>query len=107
VYIADVLGDNAGDSDMRQADVSAIVLALVTLGGTTEIGSFLFLAAPPMGAKTIKEVREVMLHYRVKLCQCKHGFIPCLTKKAIYYWLRDKHYYTCYLRFPNTKLLCH
>jgi hypothetical protein len=49
VYIADVLGDNAGDSDMRQADVSAIVLALVTLGGTTEIGSFLFFAAPPKG----------------------------------------------------------
>ncbi len=45
-----------------QSDVFAIVLGLVTLGSTTEIGSFLFFVAVPKVTKASKEGHGQLPH---------------------------------------------
>ncbi len=48
-------------------DVYAIVLALATLGSTTEVGSFLFLVAPPKVAKASTDMCRCRWHYHANL----------------------------------------
>ncbi len=54
MYIGDSFWQNVGDSDMWQ---SATVLALATLGDTTQIGSFLFMSRRPRWPRKVRKLQ--------------------------------------------------
>ncbi len=67
-----------------KCDSDMLVLALTTLGGTTEIGSFLFVVAPSKVAKasTVVTVGQIFVRlsrvdviesFTDKVCQCKQS----------------------------------
>jgi hypothetical protein len=63
-------GKTAGNIDTQMTTA----LALVTLGGATQVRLFLFLVTSLKVAKASKKVRRLCGHFHVKLRQCKNVF---------------------------------
>jgi hypothetical protein len=64
-FVGDNANDNTSNSNMR-------LLALATLNGVTEIGSFLFASCHQGGQGKYNSDCRCHRHYRAKLRQCKY-----------------------------------
>jgi hypothetical protein len=69
--LATFVSETAGDSDTQH---HLTVLALATLGGTTQIGLFLFMSHCPRWPRQVSSDCYCRWHYQANFRQWKHGF---------------------------------
>ncbi len=64
--------------------ICAILLALATLGGATQIGSFLFSVAPPKVAKASSAVTVTYRNFFICLCCCVSLLLKVFAKNLFH-----------------------